>query len=136
MSLTSTLSAVAPPFAAIAAATACGQLLEDYGAPKVGMEHITGGLLAYLIIKEVLKDRRDRRAAKEPDERLQVQREIAKHMAESTALLREMRDDQKEIGKVTGQYQAQGGCPWLDADKSRGLIRDMGAEARRPRHGG
>jgi len=125
MSATGLLYAVAPPVVIIGIGSLAALELEGLGLP-IGMEHLTGGLLAYLIIREVLKDRREKRAAAEPDRRLAEQIQMVAYMRESTELLRQIKDDQKEIAQVTSNFREQGGCPWMDADKSRGLIEAVG----------
>lgn len=120
--------------AALAAAGVLGA--DELGIP-LGMEQVTGGVVAFLILREVFAFLRERygRNVQHDDstERLQVQKNIHDVLQQQTQILARMEESQAQILAITTQYQATGICPLTDPLERQQTIRDIGDEARRPR---
>lgn len=122
--------------AVLAAAAVVGA--EELGIP-IGLNQVTGGVVAFLILREVFAFVRDRRGRNlqhdDSAERLEVQREIHEVLKQQTDILARMEESQAAILTITTQYQATGICPLTDPIKRQSTIRDMADEVARRRRG-
>lgn len=132
--MSSLLVALVSPLgsAVVAAAAVIGA--EELGIP-IGVDQVTGGLVAYLILQRVfdfIRDKRHRETESEDSaRRLEVQQEIAGVLRQQTSILERMENDQASILQISHQYQATGVCPLTSPDGQERVVRAISKEVRR-----
>jgi hypothetical protein len=102
----------------------------------IGMEHVTGGVVAYLIIAKVLDFLSKRKPAPQKEgeaqasaERLEVQREIVDCLNRQTGILERMERSQASVLRITEQYAATGVCPLTRPIEREATLKAIGREA-------
>lgn len=138
MDLTGLVVAVAAPVAGVLVTAGLTVASGELDLP-IGMEHVTGGVVAYLIIAKVLDHLEKRRAeavvpadATDDEQRLEVQREIVVCLKQQTGILERMEAAQNTILEISKEYKKDGVCPLTVRKERKDVLEDFSAMVHRP----
>jgi hypothetical protein len=127
--MSSILLALAWPVGVLAsAAVVVGA--QELGIP-IGTTEVTGGLVAFLILREVFGFLKGKKESTGGTERLEVQQRMASCLEKQTEILERMETDQASILQITQQYQATGVCPLTSPEGQERVVRAISKEVRR-----